>query len=81
MDPVEKRLQRDALGVRENGTVTGKTCIVISSAALQTLYWTIVMKRELSLRAKLVISWSMYFPTLPYGHKLLIMTERMRLWI
>lgn len=33
VDPVGKRLQRDVLDVRENGTVTGKTYIDMSPAA------------------------------------------------
>lgn len=47
MDPVAKRLQRDALDVRENVTVTGKT--FASLAVMQTLCWTVFVKRELSL--------------------------------
>lgn len=50
MDPVAKRLQRDALDVRENGTVTGKT--YASPAVMQTMCWTVFVKRELSLRDK-----------------------------
>ncbi len=45
------------------------------------LYWTAVVKRELSWKAKLSIYQSIYVPTLTYGHELGVVTERMRLWI
>ncbi|MDF4355499.1 hypothetical protein P3445_23705, partial [Vibrio parahaemolyticus] len=38
-------------------------------------------KRELSWKAKLSIHWSIYVPTLTYGHELWGVTERMRLRI
>ena len=44
-------------------------------------YWSVVVKRELSQRAKLSIYQLIYIPTLPYGHELWVMTERMRLRI
>jgi len=40
------------------------------SAVIWALYWSIVGKRELSQKAKLSIYWSIYVPTLTYGHKL-----------
>ena len=46
-----------------------------SSAVTQTPHWTVVVKRELSLKAKL----SIYHPTLTYGYELLVMTKRMTL--
>lgn len=75
MDPVAKRLQRDALDVRENGTVTGKT--FASLAVMQTLCWTVFVKRELSLWFYLLIC----LPTLTFVHKLSGMTESIILWI
>lgn len=45
------------------------------------LYWAIVAKRELSLKAKLSIYQSFYVPTLTYGHELWVMTEIMRLQV
>ena len=47
---VAKRLQRDVLSVRENGTVTGKT------AELQTLYQTDKVRWELTQRETLGIN-------------------------
>ena len=49
-----------------------------ASAVMQVLYWTIVVKKELSLKAKLLIYKLVYSPTLTYGHKLWVVTERMR---
>ncbi len=48
---------------------------------MQALRQTIVVKKELSRKAKLSIYQSIYVPTLTYGHKLWVVTERMRLWI
>lgn len=41
---------------------------------LQTLYRSEVVKRELSMKVKLLI----YIPTLTCGHRLWVVTERMR---
>ncbi|MDG2590061.1 hypothetical protein P7M45_24300, partial [Vibrio parahaemolyticus] len=41
-------------------------------------YWTVVVKRELSWKAKLLFYWSIYISTLTYGHELWVVTERMR---
>lgn len=43
-------------------------------AVLKTLYWSEVVKRELSMKVKLLI----YIPTLTCGHRLWVVTERMR---
>jgi len=48
---------------------------------MQVLRQTIVVKRELSLKAKLLIYWFIYIPTLTYGRELWVVTKRMRLWI
>ncbi|KAI3361665.1 hypothetical protein L3Q82_002028 [Scortum barcoo] len=47
-----------------------------ASAVLRTLVCSVVVKRELSQKAKLSIYWSIYIPTLTYGHELWVMTER-----
>ncbi|MDF4355550.1 hypothetical protein P3445_23995, partial [Vibrio parahaemolyticus] len=49
-----------------------------ASAVMQALNWSIVVKRELSQKAKLSIYWSSNLPTLTYGHELWVVTERMR---
>ncbi|KAL6484891.1 hypothetical protein MHYP_G00069360 [Metynnis hypsauchen] len=48
------------------------------AAVMRSLYRTVVVKRELSHKAKLSVYWSVYIPTLTYGHDLWVMTERMR---
>ncbi|KAI3354015.1 hypothetical protein L3Q82_018573 [Scortum barcoo] len=42
------------------------------------VYRTVVVKKELSRKAKLSIYRSIYVPTLTYGHELWVMTERTR---
>ncbi|KAK7881170.1 hypothetical protein WMY93_029579 [Mugilogobius chulae] len=49
-----------------------------ASAVMQSLYRTVVVKKELSRKAKLSIYRSIYVPTLTYGHELWVMTERTR---
>ncbi|KAK7940110.1 hypothetical protein WMY93_003436 [Mugilogobius chulae] len=49
-----------------------------ASAVMQSLYRIVVVKKELSRKAKLSIYWSIYVPTLTYGHELWVMTERTR---
>ena len=51
-----------------------------ASGVLPALYRSIMVKKELSRKAKLSIYHSIYFPTLIYGHELWVMTERTRLW-
>lgn len=48
------------------------------SAIMRSLYWTVVGKRELSPKAKLPIFQSIYIPTFIFGHKLWVVSERMR---
>ena len=43
---------------------------------LHALHRTVVTKRELSQKAKLLIYWSIFIPTLTYGHEGWVMTER-----
>ena len=43
-----------------------------------SLYQSVIVKRELSRKAKFLIYWSIYVPTLTYGHELWVMTERTR---
>uniref|UniRef100_A0A8C6P3P0 Reverse transcriptase domain-containing protein n=1 Tax=Nothobranchius furzeri TaxID=105023 RepID=A0A8C6P3P0_NOTFU len=49
-----------------------------ASAVMRALYRSVVVKRELSQKAKLSIYRSIYVPTLTYGHELWVVTERMR---
>ncbi|KAI3359029.1 hypothetical protein L3Q82_015428 [Scortum barcoo] len=42
---------------------------------MQSVYRTVVVKKELSRKAKLSIYRSIYVPTLTYGHELWVMTE------
>ncbi len=55
--------------------------IGVASTVMQALHRTVVVKRELSWKAKLSIYQSISVPTLTYGHELRVMTERMRLRI
>ncbi|TWW67435.1 Ubiquitin carboxyl-terminal hydrolase CYLD [Takifugu flavidus] len=48
------------------------------SAVMRTLHRSVVVKRELSRKAKLSIYRSIFVPTLTYGHELWVMTERTR---
>ncbi|KAL3045558.1 hypothetical protein OYC64_013764 [Pagothenia borchgrevinki] len=50
-------------------------------AVLQSLYCTVVTKRELSQKAKLSVYRAISVPTLTYGHEGWVMTERTRLRI
>lgn len=52
-----------------------------ASTVMQGLYRTIVVKRELSQKAKFSIYQSIYSLTFTYGHELHVVTKRMRLWI
>ncbi|KAK0153213.1 putative uncharacterized transposon-derived protein F52C9.6 [Merluccius polli] len=45
---------------------------------MRTLHGSVVVKRELSRKAKLSIYQSIYVPALTYGHELWVMTERTR---
>ncbi|TWW73543.1 hypothetical protein D4764_15G0009370 [Takifugu flavidus] len=49
-----------------------------ASAVMRTLHQSVVVKRELSQKAKLSIYHSIFVPTLTYGHELWVMTERTR---
>ena len=60
--------QNDKLDIR-----IGKVC-----AVMQALHYSVVMKRELSKKAKLSIFQTVFVPILTYGHESWIMTERMR---
>lgn len=48
------------------------------SAVTRALRRTILVKKELSQKAKLSIYWSIYVQSLTYGHELWVETERMR---
>ncbi len=49
-----------------------------ASAVMRSMYRSVVVKKELSRKAKLSIYRSIYVPTLTYGHELWVMTERTR---
>ncbi|KAK3509359.1 hypothetical protein QTP70_030004 [Hemibagrus guttatus] len=52
-----------------------------AAAVMRSMYRSVVVKKELSRKAKLSIYQSIYVPTLTYGHELWVMTERMRVKI
>ncbi|KAK3528905.1 hypothetical protein QTP70_012070 [Hemibagrus guttatus] len=52
-----------------------------AAAVMRSMYQSVVVKKELSRKAKLSIYQSIYVPTLTYGHELWVMTERVRSWI
>ncbi|KAK3527334.1 hypothetical protein QTP86_021953 [Hemibagrus guttatus] len=52
--------------------------ISAAAAVMQSMYRSVVVKKELSQKAKLSIYQSIYVPTLTYGHELWVMTERVR---
>ena len=45
---------------------------------MQTLKWSVVVKRELSQKAKLSIYRPIYVPTLTYGHELWVVIKKVR---
>ncbi|TWW74351.1 hypothetical protein D4764_14G0003520 [Takifugu flavidus] len=49
-----------------------------ASTVMRALHRSVVVKRELSRKAKLSIYRSIFVPTLTYGHELWVMTERTR---
>ncbi|KAK0142203.1 hypothetical protein N1851_020089 [Merluccius polli] len=49
-----------------------------ASAVMQTLHGSVVVKRELSRKAKLSIYQSIFVPALTYGHELWVVPERTR---
>ncbi|KAK3546902.1 hypothetical protein QTP86_003774 [Hemibagrus guttatus] len=46
-----------------------------AAAVMRSMYRSVVVKKELSQKAKLSIYQSIYVPTLTYGHELWVMTE------
>ncbi|KAK3572192.1 hypothetical protein QTP86_025596, partial [Hemibagrus guttatus] len=52
-----------------------------AAAVMRSMYRSVVVKKELSRKAKLSIYQSIYAPTLTYGHELWVLTERVRSWI
>ncbi|KAL3051872.1 hypothetical protein OYC64_001989 [Pagothenia borchgrevinki] len=52
-----------------------------AGAVLQSLYRTVVTKKELSQKAKLSVYRAIFVSTLTYGHEGWVMTERTRLRI
>ncbi len=52
-----------------------------TGAVLRLLFHAIVTKRELSQKEKLSICWSVFVPTLAFGHERWVIIERLRSWI
>ncbi|KAK3507223.1 hypothetical protein QTP70_011005 [Hemibagrus guttatus] len=55
--------------------------IGVAAAVMRSMYRSVVVKKELSRKAKLSIYQSIYVPTFTYGHELWVTTERVRSWI
>ena len=49
-----------------------------ASAVMRALHYSVVMKRELSKKAKLSVFKAVFVPILTYGHESWVMTERMQ---
>ena len=49
-----------------------------ASAVMRALHYSVVMKRELSKKAKLLIFKTVFVPILTYGHESWVMTKRVR---
>ncbi|KAK3518331.1 hypothetical protein QTP86_003614 [Hemibagrus guttatus] len=49
-----------------------------AAAVMWSMYRSVMVKKELSRKVKLLIYQSIYVPTLTYGHELWVMTERVR---
>ncbi|KAK3529893.1 hypothetical protein QTP86_007211 [Hemibagrus guttatus] len=49
-----------------------------AAAVMRSMYRSVVVKKELTQKAKLSIYQSIYVPTLTYDHELWVMTERVR---
>ncbi|KAK3523732.1 hypothetical protein QTP70_009253 [Hemibagrus guttatus] len=47
------------------------------AAVMRSMYLSVVVKKELSRKAKLSINQSIYVPTLTYGHELWVMTKKL----
>ncbi|KAK3556390.1 hypothetical protein QTP70_007992 [Hemibagrus guttatus] len=52
-----------------------------AAAIMRSMYRSVVVKKELSRKVKLLIYQSIYIPTLTYGHELWVMAEGVRSWI
>ncbi|KAK3556221.1 hypothetical protein QTP70_006736 [Hemibagrus guttatus] len=52
-----------------------------AAAVMRSMYRSVVVKKELSRKAKLSIYQSIYVPTLTYGHELWAITKRVRCWM
>ncbi|KAK3545441.1 hypothetical protein QTP70_007640 [Hemibagrus guttatus] len=50
----------------------------IGAAVMRSMYRSVMVKKELSWKAKLSIYQSIYVPSLTYGHELSVITERIR---
>ncbi|XDV25050.1 hypothetical protein PO909_029047 [Leuciscus waleckii] len=61
-----------------NGRLTDGSVQLLKYCGMRSMYRSVVVKKELSCKAKLSIYRSIYVPTLTYGHELWVMTERTR---
>lgn len=77
--PQVQELKYLGIMITSEMTVEQERWFGVESAVLRALYWSIVVKRELSPISKLSIYWSNYVSTLTHGHELWVMTERRRL--
>ena len=50
----------------------------LASAVMRALHYSVVMKRELLKKAKLLIFKAVFVPILTHGHESWVMTERVR---
>ena len=64
---------RDGRQNEESDVRAGK-----ANAAMRALHNSVVLKRELSRKAKLTVFKSIFVPILTYGHESSVMTERVR---
>lgn len=51
------------------------------TVVMWTLYWSVVVKRELSVKAEFIIYWPIYVPSFTYGDELWIVTKRTKVQI
>jgi len=75
--PIFRKVDRRMCKGSSDNTRDRKTDLGLSTV-MRTLFWSVVIKRELSRKAKLSIYLSMFVPTLTYGHEICVVTKRTR---